>query len=213
MQCHRVTASSVRAVLRGMLLRLLPTARRAPGSPRFHVERLRLRVATSGPRTSHLPGLGVEWRRVGDPGARDANELDRLTVFHVEPAAGSSLRRGCPEARVTAHRPLTARGVTEAIPRPRVFGRGKAGLVAASRDRPRRRSWLGRCDTFREDFAWPLRLRSLRRRRPPKANLPVRRPRARGLRRLTVPARTPALMQLARCTRTRPARTWRADRR
>jgi hypothetical protein len=109
-----------------MLLRPLHPASRAPGSPRFHVERQRPRVATSGPRTPDLPRLCGDWRRVGNPGARDSSKLDRLAVFHVEPAVGSSLGRGCPPVRVAAHRQLTARGAKETIRRLTIFGRGKA---------------------------------------------------------------------------------------
>src|ERR1700730_2862329 len=113
MQCRRVTAGSV-----GVIVRVARPVRqgstwnaRGFGSP--------------GPRTSDLPRLCSGWHRGGEPGARDSSELDRLT-FHVEPAVGSSLGRGCPAAHVAAHRQLTARGATGTIPRLRIFDRGKA---------------------------------------------------------------------------------------
>jgi hypothetical protein len=126
MLCCRAMASSVRVMLPTMLLRPPTSGSGAPCSPRFHVERLRLRVATPGPRTPDLPRLGGDWRRGGNLGARDSNEPDRPTVFHVEPAVGSSLGRGCATARVAAHRQLTARGSKETILRLRIFGQGKA---------------------------------------------------------------------------------------
>ena len=109
-----------------MLLKLPPLGSGAPGSPRFHVERLPLRVAIPGPRRPDLPRLCGDWRRVGEPGARDSSEPDRLTVFHVEPAAGLWFGCGCPTARVAGHRQLTARGSKETIPGLRIFGQGKA---------------------------------------------------------------------------------------
>src|SRR3984893_2640503 len=126
MQCGRVTASSVRVMHPTMLLKLPPLGSGAPGSPRFHVERLPLRVAIPGPRRPDLPRLCGDWRRVGEPGARDSSEPDRLTVFHVEPAAGLWFGCGCPTARVAGHRQLTARGSKETIPGLRIFGQGKA---------------------------------------------------------------------------------------